>query len=515
MNTSSSTLQVALALLALNSTVRLGQAQTPSSAPPAATPASPAVATPDYVYPAPPVSPLAYRPYPGLLDGWLREQAPEFNHWTLGAWGRFRYESRNYMAANGAGPLAVDFNAASPTAHNDFSLFRSQLWAGYAPTDWVRGYVEAQSSSQNGWAGDPNPGSNTPIGLYQYYAVFGNPKAFPVTLKAGRQELSYGEERLIGGFIWDNIGRVFDAAKLRYEKDKFWIDAFAGSLVLPVNQGSDLVNWDEVFWGIYSQSRGAIPLTIAEFYFLGDNANNNSPNNLGTVQKGNSPRDIYTLGTHLKSDPAQLKGWYYDVEMAGQAGQYQYPKGTPLVVNGQKLDHLAYALHFEGGYQFTNAWAKPKIGAFYNQASGDHDPEDDEHTTFVNLYPTNHKFYGFMDFFSWQNMQQVALTSTWFPVGKLRVTLNYYLDWVLTSEDFFYSVAQAPRTTGGYSIKPQNDSFVGQEVDLILNYPITKWFNAEAGFGHFFTGAYVNQSLANSGGSHDANWYYLQLIASF
>jgi hypothetical protein len=468
-----------------------------------------------WVYPPPPPNPLAWKPYPGLLDTWLREQSPQFNRWTFGAWERFRYESRNYFAANGAGPLAVDFNAASPVAHNTYSLFRSQLWTGYAPTDWLRGYVEAQGASQNGWKGNPNPQANNPIGLYQYYAVLGDPKNFPLSFQAGRQELSYGEERLIGGFIWDNIGRVFNAAKLRYAHDSFWIDAFAGSLVLPVNEGTDVVNWDEVFWGIYSQARQLVPLSIAEFYFLGDNADNDSPLNVGTVQRGNSPRDIYTLGAHLKSDPTQLKSWYYDVELAVQGGQFQYPQGTPQIVSGQKLDHWAHALHFEAGYQFTHAWARPKIGLFYNQASGDHDPSDNRHTTFVNLYPTNHKFYGFMDFLSWQNLQQLALTTTWFPVGKLRVTLNLYFDWLLTTDDFFYNVAQGARTTGGYAIRPGNSPRLGQELDLVLNYPLLRWLNLEAGYGHFFTGPYIHQSLAHTGGSHDANWYYLQIIGSF
>ncbi|MFO1460002.1 MAG: hypothetical protein U1G08_11380 [Verrucomicrobiota bacterium] len=105
--------------------------------------ASPAPVPAPYTYPAPQFNPLAWQPYPGLLNTWLREQSPEFNKWNVGAWERFRYESRNYFAANGAGPLAVDFNAASPVAHNNYSLFRTQLWLGYAPTEWIRAFVEA------------------------------------------------------------------------------------------------------------------------------------------------------------------------------------------------------------------------------------------------------------------------------------------------------------------------------------------------------------------------------------
>ncbi|HAB19444.1 MAG TPA: hypothetical protein DCE44_23815, partial [Verrucomicrobiales bacterium] len=73
------------------------------TSPPAPAPASPPGTTP-------PVS----QPYPGLINTWLRQQAPEFEHWDLGVQERFRFESKNYFAANGSGPLAVDFNAATP-----------------------------------------------------------------------------------------------------------------------------------------------------------------------------------------------------------------------------------------------------------------------------------------------------------------------------------------------------------------------------------------------------------------
>ncbi|HRI12397.1 MAG TPA: alginate export family protein [Verrucomicrobiota bacterium] len=474
------------------------------TSPPAPAPASPPGTTP-------PVS----QPYPGLINTWLRQQAPEFEHWDLGVQERFRFESKNYFAANGSGPLAVDFNAATPVPHNNYTLFRTRVWVGYSPTEWISGYVQAQSSLQQNWGGDPPPGANGPIGLYQYWATLGNPKEFPVTLKAGRQELVYGDERLIGNANWENVGRVFDAAKLRYTHGQFWVDAFASSVVLPVNQGTDIVNWDEVFWGLYAQTKGLIPKGTAEFYFLGDNANTDSQNNVGTVQRGNSPRDIYTLGTHLKSVPGALNGWDYDVELAGQLGQFQYPRGTPVVVNGKKLDQTSYAMHFEGGYTLTNAWAKPRFGLIFNQASGDDDPLDEKHETFVNLFPTNHKFYGAMDFFSWQNMREIAATSTWYPVGKLKATLNFHVFWLQTTEDFSYNATQAARTTGGYGIRPNNSSGFGQELDLILSYPIRKFGAIEGGFGHFFTGDYVDESLANTGGTHDANWCYVQLNLAF
>ena len=66
------------------------------SAPATNAPTATAVEKPSvpYTYPAPPFNALAWRPYPGLFNTWLREQNPEFNNWNIGAWSRFRYERR-------------------------------------------------------------------------------------------------------------------------------------------------------------------------------------------------------------------------------------------------------------------------------------------------------------------------------------------------------------------------------------------------------------------------------------
>ena len=42
-----------------------------------------------------------------------------------------------------------------------------------------------------------------------------------------------------------------------------------------------------------------------------------------------------------------------------------------------------------------------------------------------------------------------------------------------------------------------------------------KFSMLEAGYGHFFTGSYINQSWQNAGGSDDANWFYVQTVIRF
>jgi hypothetical protein len=202
-------------------------------------------------------------------------------------------------------------------------------------------------------------------------------------------------------------------------------------------------------------------------------------------------------------------------EFAGQFGDFEYAPGTPGVVGGQRLDHLAYATHIEGGYTFAKVETKPRLALGFDYASGDGNPNDHDHNTFVNLYPTNHKFYGAMDLLAWQNLIDPYLKASITPLKDLSVALTYNAFWLATTSDFFYQVNQAPRTTGGYGIHPGFGSFAGQEIDLVATYQARSYLQVQGGYGHFFTGSYVNETFQKLGDSHDADWAYVQAVFSF
>ena len=171
----------------------------------------------------------------------------------------------------------------------------------------------------------------------------------------------------------------------------------------------------------------------------------------------------------------------------------------------------------QGGYTFTNFWSQPRLGAVYSYSSGDSNPNDGTHGTFDNLFPTNHRLYGLMDFFSLQNVQDLRGTLQLKPLSRLNLALEGHGFWLADTHDNFYTVAGAPRggvgtTPGtGYGINPSYSSFVGTELDVIATYSVTRYAQVEAGYGHFFVGDYIRQSLAAPGfGSKDANYFYVQ-----
>lgn len=443
----------------------------------------------------------------GLVNDFLREQSPALTNWDLGGQFRARFEARNGMAVPGTGANSVDFSRATPD--NNYWLLREKLHLGWQPVSWLKAYGEARDSRSFEDERQPPPEEDI-IDLHQAWLQLGDPHKFPLLAKVGRQEFIYGDERLVGAFDWNNIGRVFDAAKLRYEQPEFWVDAFIGRVVLANNEHLNVANDYDWFSGVYASTRTLVPKHETQVYFLARNTSPQSPTaTTGSPQAGGpTARDIYTLGLRFQSLPGQFGGWDYDGEFAGQFGDF-YEAALQ-----RQTDQRAAAAHIAGGYTWQEAWSKPRAGIEYNFSTGDRNPNDNVHETFDNLFPTNHKFYGYMDFFSWQNMHDVRLNASTKPIKNLTFTADLHLFWLAETSDYFYSINGQPRRTGGYGIRPANGNFAGTELDLVVSYKVSTFGLLQAGYGHFFRADYVKESLTAIG-SKDADWAFVQAVFNF
>jgi hypothetical protein len=473
--------------------------------------------------------PAAPAPSAGLVNDYLREKDSALNKWDLGGSVRGRYEVKEGFGIPGV-PGSVDFRDDGTDVSNDYWTEKLRYRVGYNDA-WWSALVEGRSSfaqSDERWAyfatptpaGTVNrqgkgPESDT-VDLHQAYFTVGNSKEFPITAKIGRQELSYGDERLVGAFAWNNIGRVFDTAKFRWQTDWFGMDLFTGCVVVPEDNEFNVDNDHDWFSGVYVNLT-KVPKHLLDVYFFSRNADSDAISIVPSPQAPQpSARDIYTLGLRLKSKPAEFGSWDYSIESAYQFGNFEDRRlaGTP------RLDHDAWMAIVTGGYTFKDAWGKPRLGLEYCYGSGDGDPTDGDHGTFENLFPTNHKFYGYMDFLSLQNLHDVRAICTLKPHAKLTLNLEGHSFWLADTSDNFYNAGGAPRggtaTTPGnnYGVNPGYDSFLGFEVDVVASYAITRYAQLEAGYGHFFRGDYIEDSLSAIG-SQDADWFYIQAVFNF
>jgi len=448
------------------------------------------------------------------------------NHWDFGGTFRSRYEYRDGYGIAGT-PGSLDFRAQNADVENDYLLNRLRFRAGYTDT-WWGAMAEGRSSFVFGDARyaatgpvarkGNGPESDT-IDLHQAYVTAGNAKEFPLTAKVGRQELSYGEERLIGAFGWNNIGRVFDAAKVRYQSDWVGVDAFVSRVVIPEDGQFNVSNDYDWFSGVYATST-KLPKHIVDAYFLARNASPDAATAEPSPQFPQpSARDIYTLGLRFKSKPGELGPWDYTLEAAGQLGDFHDPRaGAP----SERLGHAAFMAVVQTGYTLREAWATPRLGVEYAFGSGDSDPHDGRHETFENLFPTNHKFYGYGDFLSLQNVHDARVILQGKPHPRVSVAIEGHLFWLADTGDSFYAANGVARggtaaTLGtGYGVNPGYDSFVGSELDLVAGWAMTRFTQIEAGYAHFFHGEYIAESLAAPNyGARDADFAYLQLNLSF
>lgn len=424
-----------------------------------------------------------------------------------------------------------DFNdSVNATTDDLFLLQRFRLGLLVKPVGWLKLYAQGQDARELSSDRDNVPfvlgaEGDDSFDLRQAYIEIYDADKCPWSLKLGRQELSYGDERLIGAFDWNNLARTFDALKLRYNDvpNKFWVDAFAARVVNihdfgpQGNYGFQFNDSDgnDNFAGLYA---GTTQLSFqnAEAYLLYRDKDDNNPRYADDA--GNAARaydikqEIYTAGLRLKSTPGQFHGFDYEFEGAyqwGRAGGRQtnsFPNAS-----GHMLAHHAFAIEAKAGYTLADVPWKPRVGVEYDVASGDKSQDDQSDQSFLNLFPTNHKFYGYMDVFAWKNMHDVSGQLKLTPHAKVGIQLDYHAFWLYTNEDAWYRANGVATIRTPTAAGRNADRFVGTELDLTVNYTPVKWMKIQAGYSRFFRGDY----LLATGADDDANFGYVQTTVAF
>ncbi len=436
-----------------------------------------------------------------FVNGWLRANSRAAHAWDLTGSVRFRYEEKAH-----AGTFPNRDFAGSQPGSNDFFLFRTVANVAWKPAPWFT----AQVSGRDSHAGsDVRPTTETDaFDLQQAWVQWSRPQKWSV--KIGRQELIYGDQRFVGNAEWSNTGRVFDSVRGRLEHGSSWLEAFSGHVVIPRDGHFNTPNRFDACSGVYGSTRALLPFQDTEAYFLARNVTASSPTAITPTLGGPGARDIYTLGTRWKSVAAKTGPWDYTVEITAQRGRIDQ--------GARKLEHRAFALDIVAGRTWAKARGSPRLGLGYDYGSGDSDPNDSRNETFELLFGTNHLLYGNMDLVGLRNLHAGRLEASIKPNSRLTLALEYMRFWMADTADFFYPESGAGRSSNGYRRSPELPRSVGSELDLLIDLRPTPTLQVRAGLAHFFTGDYIERSLtrvAANGAAVDARWFYLQATANF
>ncbi len=369
-----------------------------------------------------------------------------------------------------------EFFSTKPNADNAYFLQRYLFHADYHAAEWLRVFGQLQSSLEDGRTGGPRPTDRDTIDVHQLFADV-TWKDERLMLRVGRQEMSYGSERLISVREGLNNRRAFDAARILYRQEAMTVDAFFSSPV-EVDRGvfDDQHIRDVWFWGSYATVPfPRLPGIKLDFYYLGLH------NPRATYAQGIGGEERHTIGTRFFG---KLDHWDFNHEALYQFGHF----GSG--------DINAWSVATDHGYTLDNVFGKPRLGLKAAIASGDRNSKSPNLQTFSPLFPRGNYFteaslLGPQNFFDVHPCFQFRPATKWtFETG-----VDFY--WRENLNDGIY-------TPGGsviYKGNPNLSRFVGTDFSFVIGWQTTRHINISAAYTHFFVGQFIRQN-----GGEDVNY---------
>jgi hypothetical protein len=257
------------------------------------------------------------------------------------------------------------------------------------------------------------------IDLHQGWVQFSAFAGTAADVRLGRQEIALGGQRLVGAVGWTHQGRSFDGARVTFRDNNSTFEVVAARLGDATSPASAI---DANLIGIYAT---VAPLSGSELYVLRNSADNKT--------------DQITAG----------------VRKAGMAGEFAYRvEGAYQTGERAGVDVAA----FLAGARLGRKVGKTNVTLWYDYLSGDDDLGDNESKVFDTLFATNHKFYGFADYFLNIPVHTAGLGLQDLAV-KAKTTLRPGLS--LGVDVHTFSLAQDTGVTTAH---------LGEEVDVTLGY---------------------------------------------
>ena len=408
----------------------------------------------------------------------LASAGATFAQFTLEGQYRPRLELRNGFKT----PINENTNPAAFVEH------RAKLTAGYSE-EKLGFKMSVQDIRIWGETGQINK-SDYLLSTHEAYGEY--KPSTKSTFRIGRQEMAYDGHRLIGTLGWAAQARSFDAVKYMYA------DTSGNALDV-------MVSWNQTGLGESAPE----PAKLTGTYYA--TANGGGTTRIFNLGLPKSQQMLYykkklssgTVGIMLLNDifDAGNDTTHYSQFTAGVTpdfkfgdfkvgGQFYYTGGAA----GKTLDTIdnKYNTTKLGGFMFnltvqhTGLSFKPLIGVDY--LSGDDKSTADKVEGWSPSYGTNHKFYGFMDYFYVGNghgggnaasagLMDIYLKTTFKTGEKSKLLAHVH---------YFASTAER---TGDYDADGNTEAYkggLGTEIDLVYVQPLAPGVVLKAGYSQMF-----------------------------
>jgi hypothetical protein len=352
-----------------------------------------------------------------------------------------------------------------------YELTRVRGGMTFSPTSWLTGYMQFHDTHALGLPlRDVASNMRDTFDLRQGYLNLHYESS--VNFFAGRQELKFGDERVVGISDWTNNSRTWDGFDLRLG-DKNRLDLFSTSVVTVNPTSLDKHGPGLTFHGAEADITSLFPNTSWQPFVLVHTA----PRVLSQQSIPGSQTEV-TFGSYW--DAKLPLG--FDTSGTGDLQRGSYSNDSI---------HAGAAI-VRGGYVANGLPWKPHVEGEYDYATGNPHRDPMRIGTYDQQYPSNHNAFGLVDLFGFQNIKQQRLNLSLAPNANLFLLFQGSSLHVASPRDGVYSsggpiLFAAP--AGGF----RRDG-IGSEFDASAKYIFRKSFVVNVGVGHFFPGSVMTSS---------------------
>ncbi|PJJ85031.1 alginate export family protein [Mucilaginibacter auburnensis] len=359
----------------------------------------------------------------------------------------------------------------APNDRDGFVLTRYLAHADLHLGSHFRTFLQLQSSLANGQLDTPSPVDQNIIDLHQAFADYalltGHKKS--LTLRFGRQEFSYGSQRLVSVREAPNNRQAFDALRLIYVAPNARFDVF-NSYYVPAkpNIFDDGFNKNTQFWGGYAVFNKVPLLQNTDIYYLG-------------LRKKTTVFDASTGLETRHSVGARAWGsnpeWLYDVETIYQFGNFA----------GNTIS--AWTASANVAYTFSQLKHKPQFGIKTEVISGDRTSNDGRLNTFNPLFPRG-GYFGLAALIGPSNLTDIH------PYAQIELTkavafnIDYDLFFRMSRNDGIYAVNGRMIYPGKAGTSDQ----IGRQLGAEFEFTPNKHFYLRQEITWFSAGEFLKQA---------------------
>lgn len=358
--------------------------------------------------------------------------------------------------------------APASAPYDGYYLNRIRLRATARVRSWLSATFEAQDSQVLAYDTTAPKNMYDGIDLRQANVeIATSVSGANLVVRAGRQEMAFGEGRLIASSDWGNTNRTWDVARVGVVKGGVKVDVFGGAIA-QIQPGFNKSVTGERLYGAYVVLGKLVPnVSIEPFTFV--RTIDTATGELGA--KGDAA--VYTFGTRATYRTSKTTD--VGVEVAVQRGH-------------QASDDIAaWAQHTAFTWKPVSFPWRPQVSVEYNSASGDSDSRDGRRQTFDQLYASMHGKFGIADRIAWRNMRHAGVSGAFAPAKSLGVGGGVHHLSVATKTDAYYGSSGSKVAFN----KTAASRHIGWEGDGWMTWTISKELAVTGGVGVLFVGDYL------------------------